>query len=298
MVDAVNFWAETSRSHVGKLGAFHGLEVRDAGENPAPGAKLNFSNIEFSGNDIKRKIFLPKFISTDLAENVGILIGDGSIRKDYTITYCGNIEDDKPFFENYVSRLVKKLFNIQPKVSIYRNEYRLVVRSKALLTFYNKVVGLPIGPKDAIKIPKVCLENKAFIKSCIRGIMDTDFSITFKKKSHKYHYYPVIIADLKSKDLVKQLEILLKDIGFIPHTEYNYRELDKRSGKTNIKNFIYLNGKSNLVRWWKEIISNNPKHRTKYLIWEKYGFCPPRITLEDRLAILKGSVNPIKFYRT
>ena len=42
--------------------------------------------------------------------------------------------------------------------------------------------------------------------------------------------------------------------------------------------------------------SNNPKHITKFWIWQKWGFCPPRTKLNMRMLILNGLIQPEAFY--
>ena len=297
---AVSKMAGTSRSLIDKLSAFHRSKVRNVDGDPVSGAILNLSAIKFSRNDLRRKIVLPKFISEDLAENVGVLIGDGSIyisNHDYNIVYSGNLVEDRYYFENYLVPLNKRLFNILFKNIIYHNEFRLYIRSKALLTFYSKAIGLPLGLKSNITIPRKILRSKSLITHCIRGIMDTDFSLSFKSRK-KYHSYPVISAYFKSKALVKQLENLLKKLNFKVVLNYDYERIDKRikNGKF-ISQAIYLNGKQNLELWWNLIESRNPRLVTRYLIWKKFGFCPPYTNMQQRINILKGKINPKEFYK-
>lgn len=36
---------------------------------------------------------------------------------------------------------------------------------------------------------------------------------------------------------------------------------------------------------------HNPVHLTKYDIWKKFGFCPPRTKLQQRIDILEGKID-------
>jgi len=52
----------------------------------------------------------------------------------------------------------------------------------------------------------------------------------------------------------------------------------------------------NVKKWFNIIGSNNPKHITKFLVWKKYGFCPPRTTIKERQKFLKGVSDPFSYY--
>ncbi|MFQ5722382.1 MAG: hypothetical protein ACE5GI_07800, partial [Candidatus Aminicenantales bacterium] len=244
--------------------------------------RLNLSGVEFSKNDKKRNIILPYRMNEDLAEDIGIQIGDGCLhlgKKDFAILCSGNYSEDFLYFHNFLIPLKKRLFkNVVLNLRKHKNQntYELKIGSKAIFTFYRKVIGLPAGYKNGIKIPELLFDKESWIKACIRGIFDTDFCLTFKRKRKPYHRYPVILTCLKSKVLVKQLEMILKQLGLKPHVEYDFPAFDKRFGKNYTKNFLYLNGKKNLEKWWTIIGSNNPRLITRFQIWKRFDFCPPR----------------------
>jgi hypothetical protein len=231
---------------------------------------------------------LPKFLTKQLAEDIGIHIGDGCLsvqeKKDHAIFCSGNYNDDKIYLDSYVAPLKENLYGIMPSKLRKKNEYCLIVRSKTICKFYSEILKLPIGSKNEITIPDLII-NSEYIMDCLRGIIDTDFSLAFKNKGNSYNY-PTISAFFKSKRLVKQLESILKNIGFSVHTEYDYKRYDKRTDKIYTSQCIYLNGKKNLNLWLKLIGTNNPKHYTKYLIWKKYDSCEPYTTVNERMRRL------------
>lgn len=80
--------------------------------------ELNQVNIEMSKNDKKRKIIIPKKITAELAEIIGIIIGDGHVgeyinktgeRKftHYTLEIDGNIIDEN-YYNYHVNHIVKQ----------------------------------------------------------------------------------------------------------------------------------------------------------------------------------------------
>lgn len=85
-------------------------------------------------------------------------------------------------------------------------------------------------------------------------------------------------------------------------------ETNKLLNKLKIKNFvkyhkskdknwrdsyhIVVDGGINVKKWFEIIGSKNPKHITKYQIWKKFGFCPPKTTIIQRKEILKNKISP------
>lgn len=61
--------------------------------------------------------------------------------------------------------------------------------------------------------------------------------------------------------------------------------------KENYRYTIILSGVINLERWMKLIGIKNPVKLTRYLVWKKFGFCPPHTNLQQRKDILNGKLN-------
>lgn len=272
-------------------------------------SKLDISKIEFSQSDIKRKIKIPTKITEELAELIGIITGDGHLVYldknykyiQYHLDISGHLIDDLDYYEKIVEPMFIKLFRIRLRFVRQRiNELKIGLDSKAISTFFYKILNLPIGNKtlrtsipDYIKNAK----NNNIKIAFIRGLADTDFSICFKRKYKRLHYYPVIRCHIRSKRLIKQLSESLKKFGFNFCALYDQKEYDPRSDKYIIEHSIDINGVTNVEKWMKLIGFNNPKHITKYQIWKKFGFCPSNTNLEQRKRILNGELNPHSFYR-
>lgn len=270
---------------------------------------LDISGIDFSWADKLKEIRLPESLSEELAEDIGFHIGDGSMyltgpsKKSYIMRYSGNVTEDK---EHYIKRIIplkKLLFNVKINGKILnpnsrKNEFGIVLCSKAIYNFYSKVLKIPSGNKcKTVEIPEIILDSDEKNQcSFIRGLADADFSLTFKRKSakHKMNYYPVISANFASRGLVKGMRILLEKIGFNVVT---LNSLNKRYKKYYLSHIINLNGRTNLELWIELIGFNNPKHLTKYLIWKKFGFCPPHTTLLQRKEVLAENLDPLSLYK-
>ncbi len=220
-----------------------------------------------------KRITIPKNISRELAYLVGVLSGDGNIfvrkeKGDYRIKCVGNPKDEKKFYDIVLSKLFENLFNlsINNKSQDSGKTYGFYIYSKLLIEYFSRVFDLPIGPKKGkLKIPKI-IRDEELVVPFIRGVADTDFCITFKKKE----IYPCISASSDSKDFIKEISLELKRLGFAFYEVYNYRQEDNRfrSGYSLI-NRIEINGKKNLEKWMKYIGFWNPKHLRKIKAWQE-----------------------------
>lgn len=262
--------------------------------------KLDLSSINFSRNDINKTIKLPTYLNEDLAYFIGFHLGDGhmSIQKrgssmDYVLYYCGHLIDDKEFHLKFILPLLNRLFNIKPPLSgrTYDSTSFIKFNSKAILTFLNKVIGLPIGSKQGFGIPTIIKNSNEKLRiSFLRGLADTEFCLSFKKRYKDLHYYPTIEYGTSTNILAKDVKQLLSDIKFIVYSTFDYPT--ERNGKKLSSNRIALNGVNSLKLWMDKIGFSNTKHLTKYYVWKKFGFCPPYTSILNRRKILKGEINP------
>ncbi len=246
---------------------------------------------------MSNKITIPKK-SKYLAEETGIHMGDGymKIRKDvwgvhYEYAYSGHAHDDEDYIK-YVKLLMKKLYNLNPGYERLTNEngFNMSYFSKNLTNF-KLSIGLPLSPKNNLEIPKWIKNNEEFSKNFLRGLFDTDGCLTFKGKNENLHNYPYITLGLKNRKFIYELGDLLKKFSFDLNICKHYKIAS--NGTRTITWDIGLSGKDNLLKYMKDIGFNNSKHITKYLIWMKFGFCPPHTTLKQRKEILSDKLDPL-----
>lgn len=267
---------------------------------------LLISEVSFSKKDKKINITIPHALNEDLAELIGIILGDGHLAyqsressRFYSIRITCNLYDDNLYFDNIINPLFTKLFNTTLTKIVYKdkNFFVGVKCSKAIVTFLNTNFSIPIGNKSSkILIPEKILKSKTdILLSFVRGLADTDFSLSFKRKK-EYHNYPVLKGSLKSKIILEQLNKILIRLGFKPFLSLNEKNFDKRFNKNYERHSIYLSGVKNIERWFCLIGFNNPKHFTKYKIWKKFGFCPPNTNLKERVEILSKKRDPYSYY--
>lgn len=272
--------------------------------------KLNISIVNPSTADLRRGLKLPQELTPELAEDIGIMLGDGHIGRyvshgkvTHQISVAGSYDSDEPYFSNHLIPLKKKLFGLDFHLGLQRdNELYIAKASRGLFSFYNSVIGLKSGRKNDAGIPEIIMDSDSVIKSAfLRGLADTDFSLVFGKmgrSASSYHVYPSIKCRFQSRKLVENLTVLFDELGFKVTTCFSERSLDKRSGRIDVRHVIYVYGKNNLHRWMINVGFNNPKHLTKYKIWRKFGFCPPGTILSEREGILSGMLDPYSYVRS
>lgn len=245
--------------------------------------KYNEIMLKFSYNDIKRELKIPKYLTKDLAEEIGIHLGDGSLgiyRNKFAIKnylkYAYHIAgsyDDEQYFKKFLIPLMEKLYNIRSHFYKSKNEKSITLsyQSKGLLYFKGSL-GMPLGKKLNIAIPKIISDSDLKLHF-IRGLFDTDGCLTFLKRHRKIHYYPRIDICSNSSRLIKQVSRILEKNEFVLTTTYD--EIRNAGNGTLCKTSrLFLNGQENLFRWMKKIGTSNPKNRNKFNIWQKYGYLP------------------------
>ena len=192
--------------------------------------------------------------SNELAELIGILIGDGGITK-RQITITLNHIDDKEY-SKFVIKFIKKLFNLTP--SVYhdaKNSVNDIVISRSELVKFFVSLGLPIGNKikQQIDIPEWIKRNKNFLIACIRGLVDTDGCVikhSYQVKGKIYHYKKLAFST-RSNPLIKTVYNSLKKFGFSARI-------------TKYEKDVRIESKNDIQKYFKLIGSHNPKHLRKY----------------------------------
>lgn len=219
----------------------------------------------FSINDVKRKIKLPEE-SKELAEFMGILTGDGYMnlygKYDYRIEINGNKIKDKNYLSEYVTRLIKRLFNLTPKYlkKSDQNTACLIIRSKGIYQFLLKKC-FKKGKKEEIKIPGWVKNKSELVNYFIKGLFDTDGCISLKNKEGTK--YPVASITSKSKGLLTEVQAYLKKEGVNANC-YQRIEDNLRYKEKIITYKLEVNGFKNLNRFYELIGSSNSRNISKY----------------------------------
>lgn len=248
---------------------------------------------------LPKVVTIPTTMTPELAEEVGIHVGDGSMYiyrprnggPKYIWKVSGNLREDAPYLLGYVKSLELNLYAVRPNTfRRYENTVDLIFQSKRVLEFKSKILGLPIGRKGNITIPKPILaSNNKIMASFIRGLIDTDGALCFEKGPYPTHSEPEVTIASRSLTLLTSLKHALLRLGFKAGVNFRQRVWE---GHVRRVGEIRVWGSSHLEKWTRTIGFSNLRNLTKHAIWERHGFCPPRTTFAQRVLILSEKLSP------
>ncbi|QQG38894.1 MAG: hypothetical protein HYS32_00300 [Candidatus Woesearchaeota archaeon] len=209
--------------------------------------------------DTKPSILVNK-PSVELAEFIGIMLGDGNLTKakagNYQIRIVGHIENGKEHLSYHVAPLAKRLFGITFGIYEKREENKLYLSKGSKHLFYTLIkFGLMYGNKKSnnVKIPKWIFKDKNYLKACVRGLVDTDGCVCpITGRDYTYVWFKSSIPNLR-KSFSKAMDVL----GY---------KIAKWSGPENTQTFI--GSKEIIKKYYKEIGFNNPYHERRFMIPE------------------------------
>jgi len=186
----------------------------------------------------------------ELAELIGIILGDGSLycnseKGVYALKIAGDGKNEQKYMD-FVKSLIEKTFHIDPKKEIRKNEIFISVYSKEIILRLEEL-GLKRGNKkiNNIGIPVWIKQDKNLLKSCIRGLIDTDGSI-FKMSKRDSNLYRISFKN-KARKLLDDVREGLLLLNFSPSKIIQGEQ-------------IFISRKENIKRYINEVKFHNPKH--------------------------------------
>lgn len=263
--------------------------------------ELPIHRIPRSHMDKARGVRLPPRVSPELAEETGIHIGDGYMgifekHGVYKWNIAGHLHEDKLYLTHYVIQLEKSLYGLNPTYIHYDKHLMDLTYVPKTVVLFKSLLGLPVGKKEGIDIPKIFIKNDDLTKHCLRGIVDTDGYVTFQKKRSNVHYYPRVTILSSSKPLILTIQrFLLSKLKLRVNTSFNkrYKSIFRRRKPIHV---LHICGQKNFESWMRIIGFSNPANLTKFMIWKQHGFCPPNTTINQRIAIIAGLIYPESYY--
>ncbi len=192
-------------------------------------------------------------INTELAEFIGIMLGDGGV-SDTQISVTLHHTDDLAY-STYVAKLIETLFSVSPSVyHIPKKSINSLVVSRVELVRYLHTLGLPAGNKirHQIDIPSWIKECPDLATACIRGLIDTDgcvFTHSYTSKGKVYSYKKIDFTSA-SEPLRTSVYLILESLGMHPR-------LTRGSS-------VRLENKGDVQEYFANVGSHNPKHLNRY----------------------------------
>lgn len=251
---ALRAWQKEKKaaSRKGGIALFkkHGSPATHEGRHK--GGIKSIANLRKNGIIPSVRVYkLPNAYSKNLAEFVGIMLGDGGI----TSGQCAitlNSEADIEYF-TFVSELGRKLFGESPKFILRKN-------CKAIVLYYNGVslvkyfiqIGLKIGNKvkQQVDVPDWIKNSYIYRISCLRGLMDTDggvFQHNYKVNGKMYNYQKICFSN-RSIPILNFIANVLKELKLTP------KIIDKVENKK-----VWLYNQEEVSRYLRIIGTHNPR---------------------------------------
>lgn len=156
----------------------------------------------------------PRFSpSKNLAELIGVILGDGNIQR-YARTegllIVGNYNN--PGFINRYAKIVRIIFRKKPAIRKVNGE------NTTRISLYQKNIsrrlGIPAGSRKSIKFetPTWILENKSFLVAFLRGLFEAEGSLSVHKPTYTYNFQ----FRNNNQSLLTAVEKGLKLLGYHP----------------------------------------------------------------------------------
>lgn len=183
------------------------------------------------------KIYYPPLQrSGDLAELIGVILGDGYIGKfprTESLTISSN-SNNIGFIKRY-TRLLEKIFGKKP--SRGQNEKsKNCIRIRVYQKKISKRLGISTGPRknQNIKIPQWILKNKEYLKRYLRGLYEAEGSFCAHKPTYTYKF----LFSNRNESLLENVYQALKILGFHPHRSKYKVQISKKEEVYKIKDLI------------------------------------------------------------
>jgi len=194
--------------------------------------------------------------SKDIAEMIGIILGDGGIYLDKFGKYQTNVA----FNKNEIQYLmyVKTLFESNTDYKFYISELKdefLLRNNSVFIGTYLLRLGMIEGnkTKSKVKIPSWVFKRKGFICSCVRGLFDTDGCIY-----RKYGVYAQIQFKFACKELTESIRKALLSLKFNPTRMMEEHHNSKIAWK------FYLTRQKEIDLFFRVIKPANEKNTERY----------------------------------
>lgn len=170
----------------------------------------------------------------DLAELIGVVLGDGHIRA-YPRTEELSIfsNSNNPGFVRRYSTLVEKIFSKKPTTNQHskKNCIRIRIYQKQI----SDRLGVPFSPRANLKIliPGWIISNKKYIVKYLRGLYEAEGSHSIHEATYTYK----VQFSNRNVSMLENVFKLVSKLGFHPHKSKYMIQLSK---KNEVSEFIKL----------------------------------------------------------
>lgn len=157
--------------------------------------------------------------NSDLAELIGVILGDGHIRKfPRTDELSIFSNSNNPGFVNRYAQLVEKIFDKKPAVTFHsgKNCKRIRIYQKHI----QSRLDIPYSPrgKSVIKVPNWVFRNRRHIVRYLRGLYEAEGCFCKHLPTSTYKLF----FSNKNKSMLNNVFHLMEKLDFHPHMSKNH----------------------------------------------------------------------------
>jgi len=193
--------------------------------------------------------------SEDLAEFVGIILGDGGMSTHQITVTLHRVTDRE--YSLFVRALIYGLFEIT--AGEYKNKDCLadsiVISRIGLVEYCTETLGLKRGNKvkQQVDIPEWIRKNILYGVACLRGLIDTDGCVILHRyiSGGKEYGYPKLDFTSMSVPLLKSASSILSQL-----------EIRHRMTKNGFS--LRIESQEMVKRYFQLVGTHNPKHLKRY----------------------------------
>jgi len=163
--------------------------------------------------------------SGDLAELIGVVLGDGHIcayPRTEELRLISN--SNNPGFIQRYAGLMEKIFKKKPYVikSRFTNSTKISFYEK----FISERIGIPSGARKYLKIdvPKWILKKEEYIVRYLRGLYEAEGSFCVHKPTYTYKLF----FSNRNRSMLNNVYNLMKILSFYPHRSANQIQVSKK----------------------------------------------------------------------
>lgn len=161
-------------------------------------------------------------------------------------------KDEKEYACGTILPLLKRISGTEPRVLVKKNVIYSCINSRKFVEGLEKI-GFKKGNKirNKMRIPNWIFSKDGYLRACIRGLVDTDGSV-YRLSNQDPHLGRISFKN-SNPLLVEDFQKAMEKLSFHP-------------SKAVYKN-IFITRKADLVKYYKEIGSNNPYKRARLTLF-------------------------------
>jgi intein/homing endonuclease len=243
-------------------------------------------------------------ITPEIAEISGAFAADGSMQHEHLCMW-GHITEDREYYDEVLAPMYERNFGVSLNVHEKKSNsvYGFYMCTPKILKFFWEVLEFTPGCKTyTVRVPKIIRESKNpdIWAAFVRGYADCDGCLSFGKRySDSYkpirtilHMNPTVSVSCVSEQMIIDVSKLLTQLE-IQHTVHTRKPKNQRFHRVWKLQIV---GKRLLKIWIKKVGFSNHAKLTRYKIYLKHGYCPPKTTSHERRQIINGKRCPLEYY--